>query len=289
MTGSLLLGLLLALASAGALNWGFFVQHEAATALPRLAARRPIRSLRTLFGSTRWLRGFVAGLGGWALYVVALALAPLSLVQAASAGGVGLLALLVWKASGSPPLRRELHGVGFAVGGLALLAVSLAGDQRTQGHGTSVAVAVWLGASALLALVAVIVRLRVIGPGAGFGLAAGVLYAAGDVATKAATMGGTRLAFVPAVFAFHGLAFAALQLGFQRGGTLATAGVATLFTNALPIAAGATIFHEAIPAGVLGAARVAAFVAVVVGAAYLARPEQVEEPLAATGAVVARL
>jgi hypothetical protein len=292
VTGSLLLGLVLALASAGALNWGFFVQHEAATALPPLAARRPARSLRSLFGSRRWLRGFVAGLGGWALYVAALALAPLSLVQAASAGGVGLLALLVWKTLGSRPPRRELQAVAFAVGGLALLAVSLAGDQRTHGHGTSVAVAAWLCASALLAVVAVVVRLRVIGPGAAFGIAAGVLYAAGDVATKAATMRGTRLAFVPAVFAFHGLAFAALQLGFQRGGALATAGVATLFTNALPIAAGASIFHEAIPAGALGLARVAAFVAVVVGAAYLARPEPPDEPpdepLARPRAAVAR-
>lgn len=288
MTGSLALGLALALASAAALNWGFFVQHEAATSLPRLVARYPVRSLRTLFGSRRWLRGFLTGLGGWALYVAALALAPLSLVQAASAGGVGLLALLVWEASGSRPPRRELAGVAFAVGGLVLLAASLAGEHGTHAPGSSVAVAVWLGVSALVALVAVVARLRAVGAGAAFGIAAGMLYAAGDVATKAATTGGTRLAFVPAVFAFHGLAFVALQLGFQRGDALATAGVATLFTNALPIAAGATIFHEPIPEGLLGAARIAAFIAVVVGATYLARPERADEQMSTSPAVVAR-
>jgi hypothetical protein len=83
---------------------------------------------------------------------------------------------------------------------------------------------------------------------------------------------------VPVVLAFHGLAFVVLQLGFQRGGALATAGVATLFTNALPIAAGTTIFHEPLPAGALGAARVAAFAAVVAGAAALARPEPRARP-----------
>jgi hypothetical protein len=76
----------------------------------------------------------------------------------------------------------------------------------------------------------------------------GFFYGAGDVATKAAVGGGARLAFVPAVLAAHGLVFILLQLGFQRGGALATAGVATLFTNAVPIAAGMALFHEPLPA-----------------------------------------
>jgi len=110
-------------------------------------------------------------------------------------------------------------------------------------------------------------------PGAGLGAAAGVLYAAGDVGTKAAVAGGGRLAFVPALLACHGLAFVALQLGFQRGTALATAGVATLLTNALPIVAGTALFHEGLPDGAPGALRVLAFVAVVAGAAGLARAE----------------
>jgi hypothetical protein len=64
----------------------------------------------------------------------------------------------------------------------------------------------------------------------------------------------------------------ALQLGFQRGGALATAGVATLFTNAVPIAAGMVVFGDGIPTGTLGVVRLAAFACVIVGAALLARP-----------------
>ena len=78
------------------------------------------------------------------------------------------------------------------------------------------------------------------------------------------------MAFTAAVLACHGLAFVALQLGFQRGGALATAGVSTLLTNALPILAGTVLFHEGLPNGLLGAVRVAAFTAVVTGAALLA-------------------
>jgi hypothetical protein len=273
VTGTLAAGLLLALGSAAALNWGFFVQHDAAAGLPPLRVHAPLRSLRLLFGNARWLLGFVTGLGGWALYVAALALAPLSLVQAASAGGIGLLALLVWRATGERPSDRELRGVGLATGGLVLLGISLAGQRSVHGAGSWVAVAAWLGVSAVLALAAVRVRSGVLRAGAGLGVAAGLLYAAGDVATKAAVTGGTRLAFVPAILACHGLAFVALQLGFQRGGALATAGVATLFTNALPIAAGMTVFNEALPSGLLGVTRVAAFAAVVAGATSLARAE----------------
>jgi hypothetical protein len=268
VSGPLAGGLGLALASAGALNWAFFAQHRAASALPRLSVRKPFGSLRLLFSDLGWLAGFAVGLGGWACYVGALALAPLSLVQATSAGGIGVLALLVARAGAVTLSRREWTGVGVAGGGLGLLAVSLAGHAGGGRHGSAAAVALWIGASLVLAALA---PARLPG-GAGFGLAAGVLYAAGDVATKAAVAGGAAAGFVAAVLGCHGLAFVALQLGFQRGGALATAGVSTLFTNALPIAAGSVLFREGVPPGALGAVRIVAFAAVVAGAAVLARP-----------------
>jgi drug/metabolite transporter (DMT)-like permease len=270
VTVSLALGLVLALLSAGALNWGFFAQQGAAAKLPRLSLRRPIHSLALLFGNARWLTGFLTGLAGWALYVTALALAPLSLVQAVSAGGIGLLALLVWRALGVRPPDRELVGAGLGVAGLVLLGLSLYGQ---SGHGSTAAggaIVLWIIGSLLAAVLAIGARGLSLAPGAGFGAAAGILYAAGDVVTKAAVGGGAAVAFVPAVFALHGLAFVALQFGFQRGGALETAGVATLLTNALPIAAGALVFGEPIPSGLAGVARILAFACVVGGAAFLA-------------------
>ena len=265
MSGPVAAGLVLALGSAGALNWGFFVQHGAASALPPLSVRRPIHSLGLLFSNLRWLVGFVVGLGGWALYVGALALAPLSLVQAVSAGGIGLLALLVERTRGTTLSRREWAGVGVALAGLVLLGLSLAGSADSGRHSSSSAVAIWIVVSLAVAGSA---AWRLPG-GAGFGIAAGVLYAAGDVSTKAAVGGGAAVAFVVAVLACHALAFVALQLGFQRGGALATAGVSTMLTNALPILAGTLLFSEGLPNGTFGVLRVLAFAAVVVGAALL--------------------
>ena len=265
MTLELLGGLALALVSAAALNWGYFVQHGVAASLPPLSLRRPLVSLRLLFGHLRWLVGFSVGIGGWVLYVVALALAPLSLVQAASAGGIGLLALLVSRHAGLA--ARERRGVVVAIAGLILLTASLAGHAAHSSGGS------WEAATAWVAVSGVVAALAASRP-AGLGVAAGVLYAAGDVATKAAVPGGARLVFVPVLLACHGLAFVALQLGFQRGGVLATAGVATLLTNALPIAAGTTIFGEGL--GSLPSLRVLAFACTVAGATLLVRPASPE-------------
>jgi hypothetical protein len=198
--------------------------------------------------------------------VAALRLAPLSLVQAVSAGGIGLLALLADR----PLAGTERVGVAVALGGLALLAVSLAGGSTAGTQPPWVHVAAWMTLSGVAAGLATGPPSRGLAPGAGLGLAAGILYAAGDVGTKAAVAGGGRLAFVPAFLACHGLAFVALQLGFQRGSVLATAGVATLLTNAVPIAAGVLVFHEHLPGGGLGIVRAVAFATVVAGAALLA-------------------
>ena len=274
MNGALGLGLGASLASALALNWGYWMQHGAASKLPRLTLRRPARSLLVLAAHRRWLAGFLVGIGGWVLYVGALRVAPLSLVQAVSAGGIGVLALLAWRFGGAVPGRRELVALVLALGGLVALAVSLAGASPHGGHGSVPAVLAWVVVSASVAGIAAGGGSRVLRAGAGFGFAAGILYAAGDVATKAAVGGGGRIALAAVVLTCHGLAFVALQLGFQRGGVLATAGLASLLTNAVPIVAGAALFGEALPGGWAGALRVLAFVAVVAGGAGLARGEE---------------
>jgi hypothetical protein len=251
-------GLALALGSAFALNWGWLVQHGVVRDLPQLSLRRPLQSLRLLFAHRGWLVGFVVGLAGWAMYVAALALAPISLVQAVSAGGIGLLAALA-RRRGDVVGRASWVGVAAATVGLVFIAVSLAGGAITAAAPRPPALALWLAVSGVAAAVTFFAR---------GGVAAGVLYAAGDVATKAAVFGGAWLVVVPVVLIAHGLAFVALQLGFQRGDALQTAGTASLLTNALPIAAGLVLFHEQLPSGALGTLRVLGFV-LVIGAAGL--------------------
>ena len=271
MNGGVELGLGLSLVSAVALNWGFLVQQRAAAGLPRLRLRRPLASLGTLLRCRRWVLGSAAGLAGWGLYIAALALAPLSLVQTASAGGIGVLGVLVHFGPGPDRLRRgEWAGVGLAVAGLVALVATVPGTAAGRPAGAA-ALAAWLAGSALAALLAAGPGARRLAGGAGFGLAAGLLYGAGDVATKAVVSGRPLLVLV--VVAASCGAFTCLQLGFQRGGPLATAGSASVLTNVLPIAAGVAVFGESLPPGAAGVARCAAFALVTAGAAALVRAQ----------------
>jgi len=259
------------LISACALNVGYLIEHSVASKLPPLSPRRPLRSARLLLSQRRWLFGFGIEAIGWLLYVLALALAPLSLVQATAAGGVGILAVMFSRYRKVPLTPLERAGVAFSVAGLVLLGISLAGAHGQGSNGSYFAVGVWLGGSLVGALAAARLLPRVIGGGPAYGVATGVLFAAGDVSTKATVGGGGRVAFVAGLVGCYALGTMVLQAGFQRGNPLTTAGIATLFTNALPIVAGETIFAEPRPQGWLGVVRVVSFGLVIAGAVALSR------------------
>jgi uncharacterized membrane protein len=275
---SLAIGLVLALATAAAFNWSWVAQHTITSQLPTLELRRPVWSLKLLFSHRRWLFAFLIGIAGWVFYVLALRLAPLSLVQSVSAGGLGLLAIFAQRASGERLPRREWFGVGMAIAGLVFLSVSLADASTHAKHGSWLALATWFVLSGLGVVVFLGPMAPQLAPGAAWGISAGLMYAAADVGTKAAVGGGLFLLMIIPVWACHGLAFTIIQMGFQRGRALATAGLSSFCTNALPIAGGILVYHEHVPGGALGVMRVLAFACVVVGAAAVARRERMAEP-----------
>jgi hypothetical protein len=272
-------GLVLALLASGALNVGFFVQHGATNTMASLSLRHPVHSALLLIRDRQWMIGYATGWLGWGLYIAALSLAPLSLVQAVSAGGVGVLALLV-RGMGTPLEHRERLGAAIAVAGLALLGASLTVHVPAvpPAH-TSTLLEVILVGTALAGVLAVVVA-RTFRPAAALGCAAGLLFGVGDLATKGA-VDGNGLLFIPVLAACTALGFVALQLAFQRGRVLETAGVSTLVNNMIPIAGGLIVFHESIPTGLAGVTRVASFAAVVIGAVLLAHaPPDVVSSLA---------
>jgi drug/metabolite transporter (DMT)-like permease len=273
------LALVLTIVSACGLNVGYLLQHDVASNLPPLSLRRPIASLRSLVVERRWLIGSGIQVGGFGLYVLALALAPLSLVQATAAGGIGILAIMVSRLTHVPLTRIEQVGAAVSVVGLGLLGVSLLSTHGEGSGATYVWVGIWLAASAAGATLCVMLLARAIGRAPAWGIASGILFAAGDIATKMAVSGGLEnVAFLVCLIVFYGAGTAVLQAAFQRGGALTTAGLSTLLANALPIAAGMVLFHEPLPSGWIGAVRIAAFAAVVAGAVLLAARGKEAEP-----------
>lgn len=264
------LGLGLALVSALAVNWAYSQEHDAAAVLPPLTLRKPMRSARLLLGTRAWVLGFGVETAGWIVYVVSLRIAPLALVQAVSAAGIGVLALASARGRIDAIPRRHGAAVIVAFVGLLLLGLSLRGAHQADQRPNVPEVVVWLGGCGLAALLA----LRALPswvPAARFGLAAGLLFAAGDISAKLVGYAGWWLLVAVALVAAYGLGTSMLQGGFQRGGALTTAGIATLATNAVPIAAGFVLFHERLPAGASGALQIAAFCSIVVSATLLGR------------------
>jgi hypothetical protein len=172
------------------------------------------------------------------------------------------------------PRRLALHeqlAVLVALAGLGLLAGSLVGSHPASRTPSPIGAVIWLSACVGGGLFLTIGRPR------GrlvtlLGLAAGLLMAAGDVSAKLVVHGGWwLLALVPLVCGYA-LGSIVLQSAFQHGNALTAAGISTMVTNAVPIAAGVVLLREALPEGIQGALRIAAFASLVASAALLADP-----------------
>lgn len=274
MHPSTVIALGLALASTVLINIAYLIEHDAAAALPVLTIRRPVQSVRALLSDRSWLLGFGLESVGFLLYVGALRLASLALVQSVAAGWIGLLAFVSSRINRRPLGSRERSGVLLSMFGLVVLAVSLVGGSGERGAGSTVAIVIWLAATAALAVSAVTLGRRMLGVAVAEGVAGGLFFSLGDVSTKVATQGGARFVFVAPLIIGYTLGTWLLQLGYQRGGALTVAGLATLLTNAVPIAASMLVLGEPVPSGAYGALRVLAFAAVTIGAILLARPDR---------------
>ena len=128
------IGLTVAFVAALVTNTAYSLEHDAAAALPPLSPRRPFRSAELLLRDRRWLAAFAAETAGWLMYVAALRLAPLALVQAVAASGVAVLAFATARGHPSRLARREQAAVVLALAGLILLALSLVGAAESDQH-----------------------------------------------------------------------------------------------------------------------------------------------------------
>lgn len=256
------LGILLALTCAFATNLGFFYKHRGACAVAPVDIRYPLRSARALF-SSRW---FAAGMGvaalAWLLHVAAMALAPLSVVQAVLAGGIVLVAVMAERLFGFEVGRRQWLGLGFTAVGLVLLGVTL---PAAQGAHASYSVAPMVAFEAGLLGLGV---LFVLGPRVGapvehhgvmLGMAAGILFGVSDVAIKALTglvgtygvVGLLSPWVLLTVVASVGGFFASAR-GLQDGDAVPVIAVTGTAANVAGIAGGIIVFGDPMPGGALG-------------------------------------
>lgn len=280
MTSSLLAGLGLAVLASLALNASFLVQHVGARGAPDISPRHPVRSMRGLLGSRLWLAGMMVGLGGWALHVGALSLAPLSLVQAFVAGGLALAAPVGVRFLQQRLKPAETLAIGVMVVGLGLLAIGP--EAPSAAPVPTAAMGGFLGFFAVVGCVVAGVGLKQ-QRALLLGLSSGVFYGAADGATKALTQAahgglGAVVAspWLPVALALTAGAFVCFQRGLQIGPAVPVIAVMTAATNGVAILAGLVVFGEPLGASpLLATLHGLAFVLILL-AAWLLAPLQAQ-------------
>jgi drug/metabolite transporter (DMT)-like permease len=276
------LGILLSLACALATNLGFLLKHRGACAAPDVSLRHPVASAVGLFRSKWFTLGMLVALCAWLLHVSALAMAPLSLVQAVISGGLVFLTVLAERFFGCTVGRRQWAGVGLTAVGLVLLAVTL--PHSGSAHSGYSLAAMIAFESALLALGTFLVLSPQLDShehhGVMLGTAAGILFGVSDVAIKALTgsvgadgaMGLVSPWLLTCVVASV-IAFYASARGLQKGEAVPVITLTSAAANVSAISGGILVFGDPMPNDPLGIVLQSfAFVLVVVAAALTPAP-----------------
>ena len=273
---------MLALASAVATNLAFLFKHRGAVLAPPIQVRHPLRSAIGLFSSRWFLVGWMVAVVAWVLHVGALALAPLSIVQAVLSGGLVFLAVFAERFFGFQLGRRQWVGLTITAAGLVVIGLTGAGATDPERASLAALIAVEGAIFATgAALVRISARRHVLPRAEGLilGAAAGALFGVSAVAIKWLTQASpgpllgllspwTLTAMIAGVIAFY-----ASARSLQIGNGVEVIAITSVVANLAAIFGGIIVFHDPIGSGPPGiTARFLAFCLVIAGAALMPAP-----------------
>jgi drug/metabolite transporter (DMT)-like permease len=226
-----------------------------------------------LVRNPKWLGATVLGLMGWPLEIVALLLAPLTVVQPCLVSGLIVLLWLGATKLGEAPGRREFVAVTAIVAGVA--GVAWAAPDRTTDHAGTVAIVVALGLVAIPIVAPYVFRRRAASLSLLAVLGAGFGYAWTAIASKLLTdelAAGTLLVAVvwlATALASEGLALLSEMSALQRRPATHVAPVMFAVQVLVPVILAPLIFEEKWSTTPLDGAALVAFMAVALAGTIL--------------------
>ena len=289
------LGILLALFCAFTTNLAFLYKHRGACAAPAVHVNHPLRSARGLFASRWFVVGMLIAVGAWLAHVAALALAPMSVVQAVLAGGVVLLAVMAERLFGFRVGPRQWLGLGLTALGLVLLGATLPAVHGAHSRFSLPGMIAF--ESGVVAVGALLIMGKRIGApdhhhGVMLGAAAGILFGVSDISIKAITglvhgglLGALLTPWLLVAVAASVAAFYASAKGLQEGEAVPVIALTGVAANVTGIAGGIIVFGDPLPGSALGIVlQAVAFALVIVAAALTPAPMRVATAPAAAAA-----
>jgi drug/metabolite transporter (DMT)-like permease len=284
-----ILGLTLALACAVGTSVAFLLKHRGAVLAPPVRVRHPLRSAVDLFRSRWFAVGWAVAVGAWGLHVGALALAPLSIVQAVLSGGLVFLAVFAERFFGFRLGRRQWVGVIVTAAGLAIIGLT-SGPEADEPPGYALAALIAIECGVLVVGTAVAAasthhRIPRAAQGLLLGAAAGALFGVSDIAIKFLTdvvQDGALELISPwtvAALAASVIAFYASARGLQIGPGVEVIAITSVAANLTAIIGGILVFRDPIGTGAVEiTGRMLAFCLVVAGAALIPAPVRATHP-----------
>lgn len=275
--------LLLAGAAALTFDAGMLLLKARGDRLPPLRWRSGAAALLAYGGDPLWLLGLLLQAAGYGLYLWALQLGPLAVVQPVMSAGIVLFVAFAVLILGERIHTPEWAAIAAVGCGLFLLGSSLGAGEGMAGPAAGWSVAGYSAAVLVAALGAGAGWARGRAKGVALGIWSGVLLGLGSLYAKGLASALSRLGEGPWLAALAGEPYLYLTavgnvLGFgvllsalrgSRAGVVFT--LSSTLSNVVPILGGMVVMGERLPEGPVAAAlRIASLVLTVGGAAYLA-------------------
>ncbi|MGO9268601.1 MAG: hypothetical protein ACLQBA_27565 [Candidatus Binataceae bacterium] len=276
--------LFLALVASGLFAVGLLLMKSRAYRLPIAQGTRSWRAIAGWLRDPIWATGLFIQTLGYALFILSLAKAPISLVSVMMQGGIALFVLFAVVFLGERARPNEWAGIAITILGMLILAISLSSGeaQAPPKNRAMIIISVLLLVAGYLPSRA----RRFIKGGVGAALFSGVVFGLASLYTKAMTddyLGRETIApvfriatnpYVYGVIIANIVGMVALQNSFSTARGIIAMPLSSALSNIVPIVGGMIVFGERLPADAAHATmRIAAFMLTVLGSALLANAQ----------------
>ena len=247
--------ILIALIGTCSLNIGFLLQKSEASDIPSIKGQKILETMTLVLKCRKWLFGTLLTSTGWVLFLIAITLAPLSVIAPLNNAGVLVLVLFAILYLNEKLNFYEWFGLAAIISGVILIPI-FSIPQTTE-------IKTFDSSFVLLLTFLMIIGLSILGiiqnklaptkSGAFLGFASGITGGFGAVYTKVLSLVLDDLISIIFVFSwflvFQLLSFLTLQTAFQRERATVVVPLFNSFSTLLPVVFGVLAFYETIPIG----------------------------------------
>lgn len=251
----MLLPIIIVLIGTVTLNIGFLFQKSEAHKLPNIFVSKSIESFLEFFQCRKWILGTALTSFGWILFLIAVSLAPISIIAPLNSSGIIVLALIAIIYFGEKLSSFEWLGFGAILIGVILISLTTysLNNKALDFNSTLLFLCVLMS---LIVLIAIGVFQYLWFPnktGAFWGIASGLFGGLGAVFTKSLTITLVQSTELIIIFynlimflAFQILSFIFLQSAFRKERAILVVPLFNSFTALIPVIIGLVAFYEII-------------------------------------------